>query len=251
MAHHTQVRTDLPSPCTDSPSLLVALQFAAPGWTYVAGSGQGSLPDGTQYTTRLNTHTPANLLEFSITMLTSGGAAASADFVIGGLTAQSLPTSLHVWQTTEDAPFVQMQDIAVNSTDGSFSVPLVPNAMISVTTTTGQGRPAPLNPIPPSAPFPFPYADDFQSYPEGAYAKYFCDEGGVWVVQVRMNATPCEPPLTPLDFRTFLLSAAPPPGGRQWRLCSHQHHHAGANCLGDEPHSDDHGAWRVRPTPLR
>lgn len=163
------------------------VQFASPGWTYVAGAGQGSLPDGTQYTTRVNTHTPATLLEFSITMLTGGSAAASAAFVIGGLSpGQALPAVLHVWQTTEAAPFVQMPDVPVSAADGSFAVPLAPNAMISVTTTTGQGAPRPVNAIPPSAPFPFPWADDFEAYPEGAYARFFCDEGGVFVVQVRL-----------------------------------------------------------------
>ena len=119
-------------------------------------------------------------------MLTTGGAAASADFIIGGLhPGQALPAVLHVWQTTETAYFVRMPDVAVSATDGSFTVPLSANAMISVTTTTGQGTPSPVHPIPASAPFPFPWADDFEAYAEGAYAKYFCDEGGVFVVQVR------------------------------------------------------------------
>lgn len=157
-------------------------QFAAPGWTYVAGSGQGTLSDGTQYTVRVNTHTPASTLEFSITLLTSGNAAAAAAFSITGIGLKSLPSVLHVWQTTEGAYFVQQPDVSV-SADGHFSVPLASNAMLSVTTTSGQGRAAPANPIPPSAPFPFPYSDTFDSYPEGAYARYFCDEGGVFVVQ--------------------------------------------------------------------
>ena len=161
-------------------------QFAAPGWTYVSGSGQGSLPDGTLYTTRVNTHTPASELEFSMTILTASGASPSAGFVIGGLApGKLLPSALHVWQTTEAEQFVQLPDIVVSAVDGSFSVPLVPSAMLSVTTTTGQGPPAPVNPIPATAPFPFPYSDDFESYPDGSYSKYFCDEGGVWIVQVR------------------------------------------------------------------
>lgn len=187
-------------------------QFAAPGWTYVGGSGQGSLPDGTQYTTRVNTHTPGAVLEFSITMLTGSGAAASADFVIAGLNpGQALPAVLHVWQTTEAAPFVRMTDVTVNAKDGSFSVPLAASAMISVTTTQGQGAPAPVNPIPASAPFPFPWADDFESYAEGAYAKYFCDEGGVWVVQVR--ASPCNELALSLPLRFLCHSLQPLPNG--------------------------------------
>ncbi len=162
--------------------MCVCVQFAAPGWTYVAGTGQGTLPDGTQYTVRINTHTPADELEFSITMLTSGSAAAVGNFSIAGLSNQALPTTLHVWQTTESAYFVRMPDITV-SASGSFAVPLVSNAMLSVTTTTGQGAASPVNPIPASAPFPFPYADNFAGYADGAYARYFCDEGGVFVVQ--------------------------------------------------------------------
>ena len=104
-------------------------------------------------------------LEFSITAQTTGARTAqNATFVIAGAgSGRVLPTVLHVWRTTESAPFVQLPDVIV-AADGSFSLALDPGAFYSVTTTTGQGTPAPSAPIPTSSPFPFPYSDSFNSY---------------------------------------------------------------------------------------
>ena len=73
--------------------------------------------------------------------------------------------------------------------------------MVSVTTTTGQGWVGPpSSPIPPSAPFPFPYAEDFDGYADGAYARYWSDMGGVWVVEPLPAAlAAAKPPRGPLD----------------------------------------------------
>lgn len=182
-------------------------QFAEPGWNYLApgaGGGRGSLPGGGMYLTLLNTHTPANVVEFSIVMHTSGAAAAQqVTFNILGLAqGKVLPTVLHAWVTSESLYFAQGSDVSV-SANGGFSITLQPNTIVTLTTTTGQGSgvppgnggvPAgsttgPRGPIAPSAPFPFPYADDFntdtvtgQSYPLQGYARYFSDEGGIFQV---------------------------------------------------------------------
>ena len=158
-------------------------QFAEPGWTYLADAGMGTLPGGGSYVTRVNTHVPSAVLEFSITIDVMGvGNAQTASFALAGLSPGSaLPTALHVWTTTQAAPFTQQADVAV-AADGSFSVQLPADAMVSVTTTTGQSAPRPSAPVPPSAPFPFPYADDFEGYALQGYAKYFCDEGGLFIV---------------------------------------------------------------------
>jgi len=158
-------------------------QFAAPGWTYVAGAGMGALPGGGTYVTRVNTHVPAAALELSITIDVMGVAVPqAAAFSLAGLSpGRALPAALHVWTTTQAAPFAQQADVPV-APDGSFTLALPADAMVTVTTTVGQSAPAPRAPVPPSAPFPFPYADNFTGYALGAYARYFCDEGGVFVV---------------------------------------------------------------------
>jgi galactosylceramidase len=158
-------------------------QFAEPGWHYLAGAGMGALAGGGSYVTRVNTHVPSAVLEFSITIDVMGvGSAQTAAFTLAGLSpGRALPTALHVWTTTQALPFTQQADIAV-AADGSFSLLLPADAMVSLTTTTGQSAPRPSVPVPPSAPFPFPYAESFEGYALQGYAKYFCDEGGLFIV---------------------------------------------------------------------
>ena len=159
-------------------------QFAEPGWTYLGGAGgMGTLPGGGSYVTRVNTHVPSAELEFSITIDVMGVASAqTATFALTGLSAgRALPAALHVWSTTQAAAFAQQADVPVGP-DGTFSVQLPADGMVSVTTTTGQSAPRPSAPVPPSSPFPFPYADSFEGYALQGYAKYFCDEGGLFIV---------------------------------------------------------------------
>jgi hypothetical protein len=166
-------------------------QFAKPGWMYLNANstGMGTLPGGGTYTSLFDPYVAAGApLSFSVIMQTaSGGPSApqTVTFSLVGLAGvaggATLPPAVHVWLTTEGAPFVQQADVPI-AADGTFSLTVPPAAFMSVTTTTGQGAPAPKNPIPPSAPFPFPYADAFEGYAEQGYARYFSDEGGVWVV---------------------------------------------------------------------
>lgn len=158
-------------------------QFAEPGWHYLAGEGMGTLPGGGSYVTRVNTHTPTAELEFSITIDVMGvGSPQTAAFALAGLSpGRALPAALHVWTTTEAAPFQQGADVPV-AADGTFSLQLPADAMVSVTTTTGQSAPMPVAPVPPSAAFPFPYSETFEGYALQGYAKYFSDEGGLFIV---------------------------------------------------------------------
>lgn len=158
-------------------------QFANPGWHYLNNSGMGTLQGGGSYLTRVNTHTPTSELEFSITIEAMGVSnPQSVEFVINvtGM-SKTLPTSLHVWTTTEANPFQQQADISV-AADGSFTLQIPADSMVSVTTTTGQSAPTPTSPVPASSPFPFPYEDSFEGYALQGYAKYFCDEAGIFIV---------------------------------------------------------------------
>jgi galactosylceramidase len=157
-------------------------QFAKPGWYYLGGSGMGVLSGGGSYVTRMNLRTPSAQLEFSITIDVMGvKLTQSIGFSLEGLSERLLPTVLHVWVTTQNASFVSGTDVPV-ALDGTFSVSLPADAMVTVTTTTGQGAPKPKVPIPISKPFPFPYSDNFDVYPLQGYAKFFSDEGGIFVV---------------------------------------------------------------------
>ena len=162
-------------------------QFASPGWRYLAlgAPGMSALPGGGAVVTRFNPHTPANVLEFSITAHTNGaGAAQDVVFsVAGGAAGRALPPALAVWRTNATAGFVRLPDVA-DGGGGTYALSLAPDSFYSLTTApAGQGGPAPAQPIPASAPFPFPYSDDFEGYVEQAYAKYWSDEGGAFLVK--------------------------------------------------------------------
>lgn len=159
-------------------------QFASPGWVYspMGSPGMSGLPGGGGMVTRFNPRTPAGELDFSITLHTAkANGPQDVVFTLPPGTP-NFPPALHVWFTNATTNFVQLGDV-VDGGGGSYAITLAPNAMYSITTTTGQSAPTPSQPIPPSAPFPFPYSDDFNSYLEGAYAKYTCDEGGAFVVR--------------------------------------------------------------------
>ena len=68
---------------------------------------------------------------------------------------------LCVWYSDRKQQFVRLSDIAPRK--GSFSITLKPNAVYSLSTTTGQQHGTFAN-IPDSKPFPIPYGDDFEQY---------------------------------------------------------------------------------------
>jgi hypothetical protein len=158
-------------------------QFAEPGWVHlpVDAPGLGPLPGGGALVTRFNPRTPAGVLEFSIVAHTAG--ATESQDVVFTLPAGTPrpPAALNVWFTNETMAFARAAPVA-DGGGGAYAITLAPNSLYTLTTRDGGGGPAPVNPIPPSAPFPFPYADAFEGYAAGAYAKYFCDEGGAFVV---------------------------------------------------------------------
>jgi hypothetical protein len=162
-------------------------QFAEPGWRYLAvGSpGMSALPGGGAVVTRFNPYKPASVLEFSITLHTAGAASAQdvVFSVAGGADGRALPAALAVWSTNASAGFVRLADVP-DGGGGTYALSLAPNAFYSLTTApAGQSGPAPVQPIPASAPFPFPYSDTFDGYADQSYAKYFSDEGGAFIVK--------------------------------------------------------------------
>jgi galactosylceramidase len=68
---------------------------------------------------------------------------------------------LCVWYSDRKQQFVRLSDIAPRK--GSFSITLKPDAVYSLSTTTGQQHGTFAN-IPSSKPFPIPYGDDFEQY---------------------------------------------------------------------------------------
>lgn len=198
-------------------------QFATPGWSYVelptAGSGlpPGVLPSNGSYVVLFDPFAAAGSeLAFSLIAQTRGSSEnQTVDFRLSGLGSQfSLPSLLYQWQTTEQEKFRMVGKLQVDR-DGKFSATFPPDAMVSLTSTMGQNTDLVSSEAfmekgsnPPPTPFPFPYADDFEGYAQEGYAKYFCDEGGVWVVkEIPSNLLP---PRSPSD------SMQPNPSGQAY-----------------------------------
>ena len=79
---------------------------------------------------------------------------------------------------------------------GNFTAHLIPDTILTLTTSTGQTKGS--YDIPPSKPFPIPYKDDFEcecsirvyyghviglAYEEYSEANYFADQTGVWEIR--------------------------------------------------------------------
>jgi hypothetical protein len=95
------------------------------------------------------------------------------------LIADNLPsTALHVWRSNNKEQFVQIDPIQPKQ--NAFQITLEPGAIYSLTTTKGQQKGGAVPPA--SKPFPFPYAEDFETYSIGATPRYTSDYAGIFAV---------------------------------------------------------------------
>lgn len=152
-------------------------QFAAPGWTYLAGNACELLPGGGSLVTLVST----NQSDYSIIVETSDAAAAQAvDFrLTNGLSTGPIA----IWETTQTNQFINLGQ--VTPANGIFGYIFQPGAVYSLTTTTGQSKGAAVPP--PPGPFPLPYKENFESYAPGATPKYFSDQAGTFEVATRSD----------------------------------------------------------------
>lgn len=154
-------------------------QFTDPGWTVLEGasglleqaSDQGSYvtylsPDGADLTLVIETQ--------------NATAVRDVTFVPGA----GLPLGpLRVWRTilasTDDADRL-VADCQVEPVDGRLHVTLPPGQVLTLTTLTRGGH-RPTTP-PPSAPFPLPYANDFEADAPGREGRFVASQQGAFVV---------------------------------------------------------------------
>ena len=164
-------------------------QFAHPGWLYLD-----------QACSRFNTKTwagthvalrdPASK-DWSIILCT-----ADAESIYVKVAANLSQGPVHVWKSNATEQFIQQPDAAVK--DGAFSLALEPNAMYSLTTTTGQQKGAhPASPE--TKPFPFPYTENFDSYQPGVTPKYFSDQKGTFETAKRSDGGICLQQIAPKE----------------------------------------------------
>jgi hypothetical protein len=147
-------------------------QFAQPGWQYL-DAACGNLPAKGSY---VSLRSP-NRKDWSVVLETIDAKAPQtvAFRVAGGLSA----TTVHIWQTNATHTFEHVADLKpINS---FFSYAFEPDSLYSLTTTTGQGKGTAITP--PSAPFPFPYSDNFESTALQHAPKYLSDQDGAFEVR--------------------------------------------------------------------
>ena len=146
-------------------------QFAEPGWHYIDGAC-GYLAGKGSYVTLKS---PSG--DYSVVVETIG--AASPQHVRLELTGALSASPVHVWRSNGKTMFERLPDSA--SVKGSFTVVLDPDAIYTLSTTTGQAK---GTAVPPAAqPFPFPYQDDFEKTPIGGTPRYLADQDGAFEAQ--------------------------------------------------------------------
>jgi galactosylceramidase len=153
-------------------------QFARPGWHYV-DSGCGLMREGGSAVTLRDDAGNFSMIIETIDATQPQTLDVSLN---NGLAA----STLHVWRTTEKEHFIQLPDITV--TNNHYSITAEPEAIYSLTTTTGQKKGS-FDNVPPAAPFPLPFKDDFENRKPGSAPRYFTDQAGVFEIAPRSGGT--------------------------------------------------------------
>lgn len=146
-------------------------QFAQPGWQYL-DSACGSLPDKGTY---VSLRAP-DRKNWSVVLETIG--ATHAQTVVFHLAGGLSASAVSLWETNGSRTFERIATIQPQA--NSFTFTFGPDALYSLTTTTGQGR---GTAVPPAAsPFPLPYKEGFESTPLNRSPKYLSDQDGAFEV---------------------------------------------------------------------
>ena len=104
-------------------------------------------------------------------------------FQLRGTEISDSISQLHLWHSNQRVQkFEYLGSVPVKGGLFSLGRTMQPDSIYTLSTTIGQKKGSFSSPPPPSRPFPFPYKDDFQSYPIGGLAKYFSDQGGYFKI---------------------------------------------------------------------
>ncbi|HVX83720.1 MAG TPA: galactosylceramidase [Phycisphaerae bacterium] len=153
-------------------------QFTRPGWTYLK-SASGKLSAGGSF---VSLKSPAN--DYSLILETKDAKAPQQLHIT--LDPSLSSADLCLWRSNEKDQFTQQPSI--HPTDHQFTLTLDPNAIYSLSTTTGQQKGAFPN-IPADKHFPFPYAENFDEYSNpkslGYLPHYTADISGAFEIADR------------------------------------------------------------------
>jgi galactosylceramidase len=181
-------------------------QFAEPGWRYlsVPGGGSGFLPASAGNGSFVCLVPPnRSLADFTLIIeklagaclhcFAEGVADGAATFATaGGLAGPG--TTLQVWRSNETRQFWRDADIVVGA-DSSFAVFVPRDSIVTISTVTGARHGEPSAPVPPSGPFPLPFAEAFDGYAEDATPRFFTDQQGIFAVRsgALLQVVPIDP----------------------------------------------------------
>lgn len=129
-------------------------QFTKIGWQYVDDGCMSLDGSGSMITLK----DPATG-DYSIIIETKNAEAVQELDIVMGKGFSRAP--LCVWYSDAEKQFIRLEDI--RQKNGKFSIRLEPDAVYSISTTTGQQKGA-FSGIPEPKPFPMPYAEDFDGY---------------------------------------------------------------------------------------
>ncbi len=153
-------------------------QFAVPGWKYL-DSGCGYLDGGGSYVTLQSDDNSGDYTIIIETMDANHSQDISIE-VNGNFSSKPLKVWRSIYQESTFEPIDTSKPLS-----GQFTLHLEPNAIYSLTTTTGQQKGDFESP--PLQPFPFPYKTGFEKNKPGSPAQYFSDQGGVFEIQNRKD----------------------------------------------------------------
>lgn len=153
-------------------------QFAEPGWKYV-DSGCGYLENQGSYITLVSSDSNH---DFSIVAETMD--AEQPQNVTFKISNNHRIKKIFIWRTILNGNTFEAQ-MPVSVKNNEFSVTLLPKAVYSFTTTTGQQKGVATPPE--NKPFPFPFIAGFDGEKLKTTPKYFSDQGGAFEIASRSD----------------------------------------------------------------
>lgn len=147
-------------------------QFAKPGWLYVNDACM-KLPGGGSVVTI----TSPDRKDISV-IVETGEAQQEQEIIIRPQGAGKFE-KLFAWFSDDLNNFMKADPIS--AVNGEFRFVARPRSVYSLTTTTGQNKGRTGSPNP--APFPLPYQENFDTYPEMAVPRYLSNQSGACEVE--------------------------------------------------------------------
>ena len=187
-------------------------QFADPGWIYL-DDACGQLDANTWRGSHVALRDPKTG-DWSVIIVTGEKRSIQLS-VLPGLKAGPV----HVWKSTAAAQFIEQAPLTLSN--GKVTLELEPDAIYTLTSTTGQQKGSHGTP-PPRKPFPFPFEENFEGYHAGETPRYFSDQKGTFEVATSPKGGLCLAQIVPAQGILWFANMLKPHtlfGDTEWRDC--------------------------------